>query len=711
MSLSNDLILEFVKTTNDNKTKKNEKTSSYGTVVEHDGEIYVKLDGSDLLTPVDTTTELRDNDRVVVDINNHNALVTGSISNPSVGRVTVDGLSSEIKQTEDNITLIIEDTEAKLRSEISQTNTSLTTKIEDTESGLRSEISQTNTSLTTKIEDTESGLRSEISQTASDLTLMFKDGYNEGSTIVNENGIRVMHSEYDGYTHIAAHGFSLYKNGKAILDCSASGLNYTGTITASDIISTDGTFKIDKNGNITGASLTSSKGDNFSIDENGIITASGLAVEGNISTNTIICNEISNKAYPKTLTGTVKLWVDQTYGDDDSECVYGATFKTFQALVDSIPKNLNGTTVNIYLSRDYVGDVKLTYFFGGRINIFLGSHTLNGSVLFYFMSAPAFIYGGDTTGVPTTKGIIYPSVGLDSGGRTTTISVGQCVHVGIYYLEIWAADIQATGLTGHKVAISANGGGEIYMTNVAPINCDICARAHNGAHIHSNQSWGVCNVYGFQAATGGKISFGNNDQCGGKTASTNKVSGGQIWTDSCSFLTSGDGGSGATSAPTTTTTTAKTYTSSSAQALQYAGTSSAFWRTDCKPKAGDWGYGAHTGWWFFGDDFENVASKNVSKVEITFTREKAGNYAATACDFYVHNYETQPSTKSPTYDTSRIASASVAASTSHTISITDATIISQIKSAKGICTVPTSQSSTYYSVFSATMKVKFTYTT
>ena len=148
---------------------------------------------------------------------------------------------------------------------------------------------------------------------------------------------------------------------------------------------------------------------------------------------------------------------------------------------------------------------------------------------------------------------------------------------------------------------------------------------------------------------------------------------------------------------------------SSAQALQYAGTSSAFWRTDCKPKAGDWGYGAHTGWWFFGDDFENMANKNVSKIEITFTREKAGYYAATTHNFYTHNYETQPSTKTPSYTLAKIATASVAAQTSHTITITDATAINRIKSAKGICTVPPSQTSTYYSVMSATMKVKFTY--
>ena len=37
MSLSNDLISEFVKMTNDSSKQKNTKTTSYGTIVEKNG--------------------------------------------------------------------------------------------------------------------------------------------------------------------------------------------------------------------------------------------------------------------------------------------------------------------------------------------------------------------------------------------------------------------------------------------------------------------------------------------------------------------------------------------------------------------------------------------------------------------------------------------------------------------------------------------------
>ena len=56
MGLSSDLISQFVKITKDQTTVKKESTV-YGTTVKYQDKIYVKLDGSDLLTPVETTAD------------------------------------------------------------------------------------------------------------------------------------------------------------------------------------------------------------------------------------------------------------------------------------------------------------------------------------------------------------------------------------------------------------------------------------------------------------------------------------------------------------------------------------------------------------------------------------------------------------------------------------------------------------------------------
>lgn len=100
MSLSTDLVSQFVKATNDTQTKKKE-TSMKGKVVkitDNSGtaSYYVKIDGSDALTPINTLTDMDDGDRVVVEIENHTATVTGNITSPSAR-------TADLKDAEDKI--------------------------------------------------------------------------------------------------------------------------------------------------------------------------------------------------------------------------------------------------------------------------------------------------------------------------------------------------------------------------------------------------------------------------------------------------------------------------------------------------------------------------------------------------------------------------------------------------------------------------------
>ena len=81
MALSHDLISQFAKVINNDK-KANSESTSYGTTVEYNGSTYVKLDGSDLLTPVETTADTKAGERVTVLIKDHTATVTGNLSSP-----------------------------------------------------------------------------------------------------------------------------------------------------------------------------------------------------------------------------------------------------------------------------------------------------------------------------------------------------------------------------------------------------------------------------------------------------------------------------------------------------------------------------------------------------------------------------------------------------------------------------------------------------
>lgn len=98
MGLSNDLLSQFAKATNDNKATKSNGSSGYGTVTIVDGKKFVQLDGSDLLTPVSTTADVRDGDRVIVTITNHIATITGNLTSPSARTGDVIELGNRVTE-------------------------------------------------------------------------------------------------------------------------------------------------------------------------------------------------------------------------------------------------------------------------------------------------------------------------------------------------------------------------------------------------------------------------------------------------------------------------------------------------------------------------------------------------------------------------------------------------------------------------------------
>ena len=101
MSLSNDLISQFVKATNDTKKERTEKTV-YGKIVDDNGTLKVRLDGADekVLTPIITTSNVKAGDRVIVLIKNHSATVIGNTSSPSTTVSDVEGINNKITEFE-----------------------------------------------------------------------------------------------------------------------------------------------------------------------------------------------------------------------------------------------------------------------------------------------------------------------------------------------------------------------------------------------------------------------------------------------------------------------------------------------------------------------------------------------------------------------------------------------------------------------------------
>lgn len=96
MALSNDLLSQFAKKVTDTK-KPVAETTVYGTVVEYEGSNYVRLDGSDMLTPMSTTADAQPGERVTILIKNHKATVTGNVSSPSARIGSVEEINGKLK--------------------------------------------------------------------------------------------------------------------------------------------------------------------------------------------------------------------------------------------------------------------------------------------------------------------------------------------------------------------------------------------------------------------------------------------------------------------------------------------------------------------------------------------------------------------------------------------------------------------------------------
>jgi hypothetical protein len=99
LSLSNDVVSQFAKTVNGKNKEKTESTV-YGTVVIYGGQRYVKMDGSDLLTPCDTTVSANEGERVTVLVKNHTATINGNLSSPSARTGDVEDVREQVLEVQ-----------------------------------------------------------------------------------------------------------------------------------------------------------------------------------------------------------------------------------------------------------------------------------------------------------------------------------------------------------------------------------------------------------------------------------------------------------------------------------------------------------------------------------------------------------------------------------------------------------------------------------
>ena len=239
MKLSDNVISEFVKMTNDTPSTNTNQSKIYGTAIIYNDEQYVQLDGSDLLTPADNTVHIKNGERVTVSIQNHVATIDGNISDISASnqhlasvdndlvnfKITTEGMFLEVrdefntKMTEFKVT--VDGMFLEVRDETEQKISTLKTTVDGTFVEVRNEIDQKVSTLKTTVD----GTFVTVNQNINDLNSKYSSLKVTTDNITTEVGKKVNGSDIGTIVTQNADSWRLSINGKL----SGTYYNFDGT--------------------------------------------------------------------------------------------------------------------------------------------------------------------------------------------------------------------------------------------------------------------------------------------------------------------------------------------------------------------------------------------------------------------------------------------------------------------------------------------------
>ena len=429
---------------------------------------------------------------------------------------------------------------------------------------------------------------------------------------------------------------------------------------------------------------------NWYISEDGAAGYQTLAVEEDLSCDTLSVKSISNPQYPKALTGSIDVYIDATNGSDDVTLEDECTFKTLEGLLDKLPKNLNGSTVRIYLKSNISAGVTFNYFFGGRLLFFLCGLKITGYLRFYCCNADIKIYGGESQS-STARGIIAPDslyVGGDNEADGVSILVHKVPFFAIYYCDIYGNKNKTASAIMKFMEFSSG-----TILGVKFIDGYHGVIATSSSIIYATNTNGQVKGNGWVSQSGSIIHLANGTQMSGTIANYKESNGDIILGTIKDMIKNSGGNPGITPDPTPDPTPnpsnpkdpapkTKTVTYKATSADTYRSSVYNNWKKDGTCRQGDYGYGDCNGCWFFGSQFANLKGKNVTSIKITIKRQTGGYQSAHNVTLKMHKYASRPSISSgskPTYNDGWSKTISLKVGESKTVTITDTAVLNAIK--------------------------------
>ena len=384
MGLSNELIESFVKIANDDSNKKKADTTVMGTVVKYNDKDYVKLDGSELLTPVDSTIVSQNGDRVMVLIKDHTATITGSTSSPSASNKDLNDTKTEIGSKISEFEIVIADkvstkefdSEKGRIDDLLAENVRIKEKLTATEADI-GELTADNVTINEQLTAANASIENlntkKLDAEVADLTYATTDNLNATNASVNN-----LTSNYGEFKELATNKFTA--NEAAINSLETNKLNTTeaelkyanidfaniNQAAIKKVFSESGIIKdlIVSEGKITGELVgVTIKGD---LIEGGTVKADKLVVKGsdgifyklNVEGGATTTTEVSEEDLKNGLSGSIivaKSVTAEKIAVDDL-VAFGATIGGFEitskSLYSGVKSSVNNTTRGIYLDKD-----------------------------------------------------------------------------------------------------------------------------------------------------------------------------------------------------------------------------------------------------------------------------------------------------------------------------------------------------------------------
>lgn len=460
---------------------------------------------------------------------------------------------------------------------------------------------------------------------------------------------------------------------------------------------------------------------NWYISEDGAAGYKTLAVEEDLSCDTLSVKSISNPQYPKALTGSIDVYIDATNGSDDVILEDECTFKTLEGLLDKLPKNLNGSTVRIYLKSDISAGVTFNYFFGGRLLFFLCGLKITGYLRFYCCNADIKIYGGDSQS-STARGIIAPDslyVGGDNEADGVSILAHKVPFFAIYYCDVYGNKNKNASAIIKFMEFSSG-----TISNVKFVDGYHGVIATSSSIIYATNTSGQVKGNGWVSQSGSIIHLANGTQMSGTLANYKESNGDIILGTIKDMIKNSGGNPNITPDPTPDPTPnpsnpkdpapkTKSVTYKATSADTYRSSVYNNWKKDGTCRQGDYGYGDCNGCWFFGSQFANLKGKNITSIKITIKRQTGGYQSAHNVTLKMHKYASRPSISSgskPTYNDGWSKTISLKVGESKTVTITDTAVLNAIKNGtmKGFG-LQGAYNKASYTVCSGAMSVVVTY--